>query len=56
MPMKSKAQWRYLFATHKTFARKWSHETPSYRALPRRKGKGTAKTRAARVRSALTGR
>ena len=42
-PMHSKAQWRYLFATHKPFARKWAHKTPGgkkvrYRRLPPRKG------------------
>jgi hypothetical protein len=56
MPMKSKAQWRFLFATHKPFARKWAHQTPSYKALPRRKGAGTGKTRAMRIKSALMGR
>jgi hypothetical protein len=53
--MRSKAQWRFLFATHKPFARRWAHSTPSYHALPRRKGKGTAKTTAVRVRAALRG-
>lgn len=53
--MRSKAQWRFLFATHKPFARRWAHSTPSYHALPRRKGKGTAKTTAMRVRAALRG-
>lgn len=33
----SKAQWRWAFATKKTFARRWAHSTPSYRTLPRRK-------------------
>jgi hypothetical protein len=42
-PMHSKAQWRFLFATHKPFARKWAHETKGgkkvrYRRLPARKG------------------
>lgn len=40
--MQSKAQWRYLFATHKRFARRWAHQTPGgrkvrYRRLPARK-------------------
>lgn len=39
---KSKAQWRWAFATHKTWARKKAHKTPGgkgirYRRLPARK-------------------
>jgi hypothetical protein len=39
--MHSKAQWRFLFATHKTFAHKWAHQTAGgpkvrYRRLPAR--------------------
>lgn len=38
----SKAQWRWAFATHKTWARRWAHSTPGgkkarYRRLPGRK-------------------
>jgi hypothetical protein len=41
-PIRSKAQWRFLFATHKKFARRWAHMTPGgpkvrYRRLPARK-------------------
>jgi hypothetical protein len=46
MPFRSKAQWRFAFATHKSWARRWAHETPSYRALPRRKGQGSVARRA----------
>jgi hypothetical protein len=35
---RSKAQWRWAYATHKSWARKKAHKTPSYHALPRRKG------------------
>jgi hypothetical protein len=40
--MRSKAQWRYLFATGKPFARKWAHNTKGgkvkrYRKLPAKK-------------------
>lgn len=35
-PFRSKAQWRFAWSSHKTWARKWAHETPSYRALPGR--------------------
>lgn len=28
MPMRSRAQWGYLFANKKKFARKWAKETP----------------------------
>lgn len=43
-PMHSKAQWRYLFASHKPFARKWADEVVAergkktgFRSLPTRK-------------------
>lgn len=41
--IRSKAQWRFLFATRKSFARRWAHQTPGgpkvrYRRLPGRKG------------------
>jgi hypothetical protein len=49
-PMHSKAQWRFLFATHKKFAHKWAEKIErtrgvktGYRSLPDRKG---ARTRA----------
>lgn len=46
---KSKAQWRWAWATHKPWARKKAHETKGgkvtrYRRLPRRKGGPTART------------
>ena len=28
MPIQSQAQWGYLFANDKPFARRWAHETP----------------------------
>jgi hypothetical protein len=41
----SKAQWKFLFATHKKFAHKWAERVErsggvktGYRALPARKG------------------
>jgi hypothetical protein len=44
-PMHSKAQWRFLMATHKTFAHRWAHQVEAekgkvtgYRSLPDRKG------------------
>jgi hypothetical protein len=44
-PDHSKAQWRFLFATHKPFARKWAEQVVAergkktgYRSLPERKG------------------
>jgi hypothetical protein len=41
-PIRSKKQWRYLFASKKTFAHRWAHMTPGgpkirYRRLPTRK-------------------
>jgi hypothetical protein len=43
-PMHSQAQWRFLFASHKPFARKWANEVVAergkktgYRSLPNRK-------------------
>lgn len=50
MPFRSKAQWRWAFATHQRFARKWAHKTPSFKALPVRKtlkGVGSARRRRA---------
>ena len=39
---RSKAQWRWAFATHKSFAHRWAHATPGgkkvrYHRLPIRK-------------------
>jgi hypothetical protein len=47
---RSKAQWRWAFATKKSFARRWAHETPGgpkvrYRRLPRRVGRGGRRRR-----------
>lgn len=41
-PMRSQAQWKYLFANGMPFARRWAHETPGgkgtrFRKLPRKK-------------------
>lgn len=41
-PFRSKAQWRWAFATKKRWARRWAHKTPGgpkvrYRRLPRKK-------------------
>lgn len=46
---KSKAQWRWAWATHKSWARKKAHETAGgpkarYRRLPERKGGPSART------------
>jgi len=41
MPLQSQAQWRWAFAQHPEWARRWAHETPGgYRALPARVGYG----------------
>ena len=37
-PFHSKAQWRWGWATHKRFARKWAHRSAPYKTLPRRVG------------------
>ncbi len=34
MPFKSKAQERWMFATHPEMAKRWAKETPSQKALP----------------------
>lgn len=37
----SQAQWRWAYATHKKFARRWAHATQArggYHAIPKRKG------------------
>lgn len=46
-PFASKAQWRWAFATKQPWAREHAHETASYQALPRRKGRGSLFRRAA---------
>ena len=43
MPFRSKAQWKWAFATKQKFARRWAHKTKGgkktrYRRLPTRKG------------------
>jgi hypothetical protein len=38
---RSKAQWRWAFATHKSWARRWADTNKAikpYRTLPKRKG------------------
>lgn len=41
----SKAQWRWAFATHQEFAHRWGEATKGrFKALPRRKGRVTART------------
>lgn len=34
MPLKSRAQARWMFATHPEMAKEWAKETPSIKALP----------------------
>jgi hypothetical protein len=34
----SKAQWKWAFATHKTWSRRWAHSSGPYKTLPRRRG------------------
>ena len=61
-PFHSKAQWRWAFATKAPFAEKWAHQVEAergkvtgFRSLPRNKsGGGASKTRAGRIRTALT--
>jgi hypothetical protein len=43
--MRSQAQWRFLYATHKTFAHRWAEQVVAsrgkktgYHSLPTRKG------------------
>lgn len=48
-PIRSKSQWKYLFATHKSFAHRWAHQTPGgkvirYRRLPTRKTAPSARS------------
>lgn len=50
-PFKSQAQWRWAFATHKAFAKKWADQIVASRgkktgfhSLPKRKGRPTATT------------
>lgn len=43
MPFKSKAQQKFMFATHPKIAKRWAKETPNIKALPKKvkkKGKG----------------
>ena len=39
MPLKSKAQARFLFATHPRIAKRWAKHTKSIKKLPARKRK-----------------
>lgn len=50
-PDHSQAQWRFLFATHKKFAKKWADQIvrergkkTGFHSLPKRVGRPTAKT------------
>ena len=45
MPFKSKAQQRYMFATHPEIAKRWADHTPDIKSLPERVGKGKKKKR-----------
>lgn len=36
MPFRSKKQWRWAWATHKRWARRWAHESRPYKSLPTR--------------------
>lgn len=36
MPFKSKAQQKWMFATHPKMAKRWAKETPSIKKLPAR--------------------
>jgi hypothetical protein len=51
MPMRSRKQWRYLFASGKPFAERWARETPGgkqrrYRRLPETKAQDAEAARA----------
>ncbi len=37
MPFKSKAQAKYMFANMPEMAKRWAKETPSIKALPKKK-------------------
>lgn len=39
LPFRSKAQWKWAFASKKTWAKRWAHKTASFKALPARKGR-----------------
>lgn len=43
MPFRSEAQRRYLWAKHPEIAKKWAHEFPGKRKLPKHKKRKTAK-------------
>lgn len=49
MPFKSKKQWRWAFATRKTWAERWAKQTRSYKSLPTRK-RGSGGQRRTRAR------
>lgn len=61
--MRSQQQWRWAWATHQPWARRWSEAVVAergpktgFRSLPKNKAGGsTGATRAAKIRSALTG-
>ena len=42
MPLESKAQARWMFATHPEMAKRWAAETPDIKALPEKKTKDWA--------------
>lgn len=49
MPMRSKAQWRFLYARHPRIAKRFAHHTKtSYKRLPARKAAGARKATSAR--------
>jgi hypothetical protein len=39
MPFKSKAQQKYMFSTMPKTAKKWAHETPNMKSLPKKASK-----------------
>jgi hypothetical protein len=39
MPIRSRAQQRWMFATHPAMAKRWAAETPNMKNLPARVGK-----------------
>ncbi len=43
MPFKSKAQQRWMFATHPAMAKRWAAETKNIKRLPQHAKKGKAK-------------
>jgi hypothetical protein len=48
MPFQSEAQRRYLWANQPDIARRWAHEFPNQKHLPKRKKKRTTKKHAGR--------